>query len=155
ICILPDTHYYFAMVIAERIRRTVAESAQTLLPEQSQLSLAYGMATYPLDSDKSEELIRTCDVRLYEAKVAHRAQRKKAAVERRENPRIKTPGVCGVFFKTHLEKWDIHLLDIGPGGLSFLCPQSAESGIYQMQLFLPPPFSTAWVTVEPCYLQHL
>src|SRR5262249_40958958 len=29
ICILPDTHYYFAMVIAERIRRTVAESAQT------------------------------------------------------------------------------------------------------------------------------
>lgn len=155
ICILPDTHYFFALVIAERIRRSVAESAQDLLPDHN-LSLAYGIATYPLDNEKAEELLRICDVRLYESKVLYMERRKSVAVERRDYPRIRTSGAAGIFFKNHLEKWDVTVLDIGPGGLAFSCPQSIGSGgVYQMQLFLPSPFSTAWVTVEPCSLQRL
>jgi len=152
ICVLPDTPYFFALVIAERIRRSVTDAAQELIPEQN-ISLSYGISTYPLDSDKPEELIRICDVRLYESKVVNLERRQGLAVDRRDYPRIKTPGACGVFFKSHLEKWDVTVLDISPGGLSFQAPQSTEcSGAYQMQLFLRPPFSTAWVTVEPCYL---
>ncbi|MBI1746363.1 MAG: diguanylate cyclase [Acidobacteria bacterium] len=154
ICILPDTHYFFALVIAERIRRSVAESAATLVPAPD-LSLSYGIATYPLDSDKPEDLIRVCDIRLYESKVEYIERRKGSLVERRDYPRIKTPGAGGILFKTNLEKRDVTMLDISPGGISFCCPQAIEAGsMFQMQLFLKPPFSTAWVTVEPCHLQR-
>jgi diguanylate cyclase (GGDEF)-like protein len=155
ICLLPDTNYFYALSIAERVRKNIINLPSDMGLEVN-LSLAYGIATYPTDGDKSEELIKTCDMRLYDCKEETDVMRKRVPRERRTAPRIKTPNSRGFLYKNQYEKLDVGIVDIGQGGLSFTSREPTEPGsIYQMQLFLKPPLSTAWAEVEMLYLQNL
>lgn len=55
-----------ATSLAERLRKTVERFSKVYLPEK--ITVSIGVASAPVDSDTLEELFRTADRRLYEAK---------------------------------------------------------------------------------------
>lgn len=74
IVVLPSTRTETAEVIAERIRREVAEARippynGIVIPP---ISCSVGVSTYPVFCDSKDSLIRTSDVALYNAKQAGR-----------------------------------------------------------------------------------
>ncbi|HVP15639.1 MAG TPA: sensor domain-containing diguanylate cyclase [Terriglobales bacterium] len=65
--ILPQTGLEGAMVVAERMRRTVAEHAFALC-EAGGITISLGAATFPRDAEEGLSLIRCADQALYLAK---------------------------------------------------------------------------------------
>jgi|SRR5579884_1693339 len=67
--ILPETIGEYAIKVAERIRRTISETAFTTPSgHQAHLSVSIGIASFPLDGSRREELIIAADQALYFAK---------------------------------------------------------------------------------------
>ena len=63
-------HKYEAQIIGERLRSEV-ENAFKLddsIPDDFKLTVSLGLAVYPVDSEKIDELIRKADLALYHAK---------------------------------------------------------------------------------------
>ncbi|HIJ56574.1 MAG TPA: response regulator [Deltaproteobacteria bacterium] len=68
--VLPNTDKSGALVVAERIRKTVSEHdflPDTIVPTQK-ISMSLGISIYPLEAATGEDLIKTADDLLYKAK---------------------------------------------------------------------------------------
>lgn len=70
IIILPDTDFYKAGILAERIRRMVDESR--ILGEKYPITISLGVASYPVHAQIEHELIEKVDQALYVAKESGR-----------------------------------------------------------------------------------
>jgi len=68
--ILPDTDQDEAIVVAERLRRVIAEESLDGLPEEVKhgITVSVGLASYPRDGRKMEFLLKIADDLLYGAK---------------------------------------------------------------------------------------
>lgn len=71
VIILPETPKAHAAIVAERVRKAVAE---TTLPTGDRLTISIGVVTYPEDAPGNEELISLADKALYQAKQGGRNQ---------------------------------------------------------------------------------
>ena len=71
--LLPQTDPEQAAALSRRVR-TVYDSAIQPMRLEVSLGLDYGVAVYPEDGDQKEVLIRVADERLYQLKLADRAQ---------------------------------------------------------------------------------
>lgn len=155
ISLLPDTNFFHAVAIAERIKKNTAPLPSEM-GLQTQLTISYGIATYPVDGSQSDELIKVCDTRLYMDKNNKLELRRKSITEKRGHPRFKILRNSGILLKNLHTKIEVQMLDIGLRGLSFIAEEPPEVGlIYQMQLFLEPPLGAARAEVEALYLQNL
>ena len=79
VVICPETGAREAMLIAERIRRSVAETAFALTEKSGdndtgvrQVTVSLGCATYPADARTGRDLVKKADMALYDAKAAGR-----------------------------------------------------------------------------------
>jgi len=84
--ILPETEENNALKAAERIREAVAAECSSFLRERHQnkiapdkqqvlkLTLSVGIATYPIHSDNTEEVVKKADDALYQAKAKGKNQ---------------------------------------------------------------------------------
>ena len=72
LCILGDADFETAYEIAERLRTTVAETV--ILPDEIafNVTLSIGLASFPTDAEKIEDLLVCADSALYEAKQSGR-----------------------------------------------------------------------------------
>ena len=66
--VLPDTNTAGAMVVAERIRKRIAERVFKAYDEQLKITISAGVAMYPEDSADADDLIEMADTALYNAK---------------------------------------------------------------------------------------
>jgi diguanylate cyclase (GGDEF)-like protein len=66
--LLPETDTAGAMVVAERLRSTVAKFPLVVLPSPGPLTISIGVAVYPDDGATPETLGAQADQRLYQAK---------------------------------------------------------------------------------------
>ncbi len=73
--VLPSTDTGEALVVADRIRRLIAESA-----EDPPVTISIGVATFPLDALEVHELVTAADMALYRSKRAGRDRVTAAAV---------------------------------------------------------------------------
>lgn len=86
--LLPETTEAGAMVVAERLRRAVAEARW---PQHSTpMTVSIGIATFPLEGHTVAALLAVADRRLYEAKRAgrNRLAAGETVLERRAQPRV-------------------------------------------------------------------
>jgi diguanylate cyclase (GGDEF)-like protein len=73
VVILPETPSEGAVVVAERLRRQIADRRVVAVSGQSlTCSVSIGVATYPVDAQQKERLIDAADKALYHAKYAGR-----------------------------------------------------------------------------------
>jgi diguanylate cyclase (GGDEF)-like protein len=84
--ILPETEEDHALKAAERIRGAVAAECSSFLQQRHQnkigpdkqqllnLTLSVGIATYPVHSDNTEEVVKKADDALYQAKAKGKNQ---------------------------------------------------------------------------------
>lgn len=68
LCILPAVKMDIATMIAERLRKSICETAFVLGQQNIFASASIGIANFPLDGKNPEELFCTADATLYEAK---------------------------------------------------------------------------------------
>jgi len=66
----PQTGREGAQILAERMRRRVAEEAVRAYDETVQVSISVGVAIFPQDADSAQALIESADKALYAAKAA-------------------------------------------------------------------------------------
>jgi diguanylate cyclase (GGDEF)-like protein len=64
----PRTNKESASLIAERIRRSIAESVIHAYDEHLKMTVSIGLAAFPEDALKMEDLIGKADWALYQAK---------------------------------------------------------------------------------------
>lgn len=69
VVILSETNEKGALIVAERIRRTIAE-AMTATPQGDviQVTVSIGLSAFPHDGDRPEQIIKAADEALYAAK---------------------------------------------------------------------------------------
>jgi diguanylate cyclase (GGDEF)-like protein/PAS domain S-box-containing protein len=72
LCLLPGTLGSEAVRIAERVRADIMEGPVELAEATIPMTASFGVAAFPEDAGTTEDLIRTADTRLYEAKRAGR-----------------------------------------------------------------------------------
>jgi diguanylate cyclase (GGDEF)-like protein len=68
IIILPETHKEGALVVAERIRKTVEETSFEVDHTLANLTVSIGVAIFPEDAKDKEALVQNADKALYRAK---------------------------------------------------------------------------------------
>jgi diguanylate cyclase (GGDEF)-like protein len=76
VVILPQTDAESARILAEKLRRLV--EGHTFLQEEginARLGVSLGLATYPVEANTKEGLIRLADKRMYEDKESRRTGR--------------------------------------------------------------------------------
>jgi len=66
--ILPETPHNGAMIVAQRLRKTVEKSEVTHNSQKIKATMSIGVATYPFHGNSVETLIRSADRALYQAK---------------------------------------------------------------------------------------
>jgi len=72
--VLPNTHLSIARQRAEEWREAFQDLVVAMGDLEIKTTLSAGLACYPLDGDKAEELIKVADVALYKAKQEGRNQ---------------------------------------------------------------------------------
>ncbi len=72
--LLPETTAQEALVIAERVRRAVAERGVEVdtVPEPLRATISVGVASFPGDGDSANDLVHRADLALYRAKLQGR-----------------------------------------------------------------------------------
>jgi diguanylate cyclase (GGDEF)-like protein len=70
--VLPDIGIQAAAVVAERIRRSVANLQCGGEKKKFSVTISIGLAAYPTDGDKTESLLSSADNALYQAKAGGR-----------------------------------------------------------------------------------
>jgi diguanylate cyclase len=65
---LPETDKKGALAVAERIRKKIEENVFAAYDETLKITVSAGLAVYPQDADKAQELIERSDAALYKAK---------------------------------------------------------------------------------------
>jgi diguanylate cyclase (GGDEF)-like protein/putative nucleotidyltransferase with HDIG domain len=80
----PDCDEHGAYMLAERIRAAVHE-ALSQLPDETPLTISFGISTYPLHGQSADGLLRTADQALYAAK---RLGRNRSVISSAEVPGI-------------------------------------------------------------------
>ena len=68
LCILPDTNINTASKIAERLCQSLANQPFILDHREIPITVSIGVSNFPTDGNNPEELFRTADTTLYEAK---------------------------------------------------------------------------------------
>lgn len=150
ICLLPETNHFYALGIIERLIKKISELS-VKIGLDVKLSATYGLATYPWDGQSVEELIKTCDVRLYNFKAE---QKDRSIEERRDAHRVKASG-RGLLHKNHTDT-PIEVIDVSLNGMTFKTQHPIEpDATYHADLFLDPPFSSAKVLVEVIHIRDL
>ncbi|MBI1745532.1 MAG: diguanylate cyclase [Acidobacteria bacterium] len=150
VCILPNTGYFHALATTERIRRRIGDLSAPLELE-IKLSIAYGLATFPWDGQTPDDLIRSCDRRLYEHKTDIMLRKHP---DRRLHQRIKTPGDRASLCGNHKEI-ELEVLDIGTEGIGLKAAYPLDPGkIYRAELHLGPPLGHGQAELEVIYLQE-
>jgi len=66
--ILPETDRAGAMLVAERIRKRIAENTFKAYDEKLKVTVSIGLAVYPDDSQEMSDLVERADRALYAAK---------------------------------------------------------------------------------------
>lgn len=66
--LLPETDKNGAFMVAERIRKAVRQEKFKVYDEFTNVSVSIGVATFPVDTRKKEELIEKADIALYRSK---------------------------------------------------------------------------------------
>jgi len=84
--ILPETDSRQAMILAERIRASVAEIEIPHENQQLHVTISMGVSTYPDHSEEKEKLIHAADAALYASK--HRGKTASAFLKRRADPEV-------------------------------------------------------------------
>lgn len=68
LCILPNTNPEIATLVAERLKRSITEQCFKINELEIFLTASVGIASYPIDGTKADELFCIADATLYEAK---------------------------------------------------------------------------------------
>lgn len=74
VILLPETNEEQAMIVAERIRKRVAENIFLKKKEKIKMTVSVGVASYFEDMDGIQELLNGADLKLYSAKESGRNQ---------------------------------------------------------------------------------
>lgn len=114
VVVLPSTDLFAALIVAERIRSRLADTA---LPAGSgvHVGLHYGIASYPADGKTVDFLLKVADLRLYHC----REQAGFPGTERRNYPRFPLDDSnlrIGPSGRSRL--WSAPVLDVSYGGLA-------------------------------------
>ncbi len=88
ILILPGTPKYNALILAERIRHKIERMNLSFEGEQIEVTVAGGVATFPLDTDIETEMVECADRALYRAKDQGRNQIVLFSEDKRHNYRM-------------------------------------------------------------------
>ncbi|MEE8268694.1 MAG: diguanylate cyclase [Nitrospinaceae bacterium] len=88
ILILPGTPKYNALILAERIRHKIQYMNLSFEGEKVEVTVAGGIATFPLDTDIETEMVECADRALYRAKDQGRNQIVLFSEDKRHNYRI-------------------------------------------------------------------
>ena len=86
--ILPGTPKYNALILAERIRHKIENMNLSFEGERIEVTVAGGVATFPLDTDIVTELVECADRALYRAKNQGRNQIALFSEDKRHNYRM-------------------------------------------------------------------
>jgi len=120
VVVLPNTSFFSAFAVVERIRKKVAGLT---LPEGPQgVGMHYGIACYPMDGKSADFLLKIADRRLYQC----RDQLNFAGPERRDHPRF-SPEEMSVRVAaqgTHL--WTAPIVDVSYRGVAIRAPRSEK-----------------------------
>jgi len=88
ILILPGTPKYNALILAERIRHKIQYMNLSFEGEKVEVTVAGGIATFPLDTDVETEIVECADRALYRAKDQGRNQIVLFSEDKRHNYRM-------------------------------------------------------------------
>ncbi len=88
ILILPGTPKYNALILAERIRHKIQYMNLSFEGEKVEVTVAGGIATFPLDTDIETEMVECADRALYRAKDQGRNQIVLFSEDKRHNYRM-------------------------------------------------------------------
>jgi len=70
VIVLPETNKVTSLIIAERIKSMVADLNLEYEGRKISVTVSGGLATFPIDSTDTEELIRCADIAMFQAKKA-------------------------------------------------------------------------------------
>jgi diguanylate cyclase (GGDEF)-like protein len=140
VLVLPETSRKRAAELAERIRKRIHEATFEHMEKQplGRITVSAGVATFPVDAENEDELIKKADACLYEAK--SRGRNKVVAFQ----PPIQIP----IHYKSHRDltkvaivgnfnNWDkdVDLMERQPDG-SFQFVISLNPGVYHYKFVL-------------------
>ena len=136
----PESNRRHAFLLAERIRQRIAD---TLFPyRQSQpgghITVSAGVATYPIDADNEEALVRCADQALYTAKRAGRNRVTAYAPSHRVTLHLRPyRSASGVALVGNFNAWDPHadIMHVLADG-SFSFEIALNPGTYQYKFVL-------------------
>ncbi len=70
VILMPNTYKISALLLSERLRKTIKEKVIVLNDKNLQITISGGVAGFPADADKAENLLNLADSALYRAKGA-------------------------------------------------------------------------------------
>ena len=135
----PDCGEHGAYMLAERIRAAVHQS-QSARDEQAQLTISFGISTFPLHGQTADGLLRTADQALYAAK---QLGRNRSVISSAEVPGILAHGSRSGNGETHVELGALltlaEALDVRDTGSATHCQRVGRfAELTARELGLPP-----------------
>lgn len=121
VILMPHTDHLNAFVLAERIRKRVADNKQNLHGKKCHVTISGGLASFPFHSKTSHEIIKMSDSAMYRAKGAGKNNIALFRYDKRRFLRIalKTPvKIKSLGFNTS-QIFSATSKDIGIGGILF------------------------------------
>ncbi|WP_019615387.1 diguanylate cyclase [Psychromonas ossibalaenae] len=133
VIVMPNTASMDALILAERIRRNIADHRFINDGKELRLTISGGVTTYPIDADNKEDLIYYADSALYQAKGAGKNCISIYKADKRRYLRIALDGkvrVRQLDFNCNEEYTGISK-DIGIGGILFEnnCPMDLGTNV--------------------------
>ncbi len=120
VVVLPNTSFFSAFAVVERIRKKVAGLA---LPEGGQeVGMHYGIASYPMDGKSVDFLLKIADLRLYQC----REQLNFTGLERRNHPRFSPEEMNARVEAQGTLLWTAPIVDVGYRGVAIRAPRSEK-----------------------------
>ncbi len=100
--ILPETSPDNGLTVAEKLRRLLCETPVSILSGDIKVQASFGLASFPVNGEKAQELLTASDVALYRAK--HMGKNKVIMLETEDKEVMMEMAVRGDFIKKAIQQ---------------------------------------------------